>query len=964
MTYFYEDTRKTLIFFTKKQLLMNILIRSFQNLSITLLFLFLSATLLPAQVVTVDPALPSQVDDVTITFDASEGNGALAGVSGNVYAHTGVITNFSSNGNDWQHVQGNWGTDDNNVRMTAIGNNKYTISYNINDFYGISSGEIVEQMAFVFRNTDGSVVGRAASGADIFTPVYPEGTVLAAGFNTPAASNLVVAQGDQIPVEGFCTPLAGMTLTDNGTLIAIASGTSINHTITANQLGLHEVVLTATQGGASAAASFEYTVVPPTTIENPPAGTELGVNVLDDNTVRLALYAPNKSTVFVLGSFNDFNTEATYQMKRSVDGTTYWLDIAGLDPDQPYPYQYLVDGNIKIADPYTPYVLDPANDNFIPAVTYPDLLEYPQNGSGILSVLQTRPPEYDWQVDNFENPAVEELVIYELLVRDFLERHDYQTLIDTLAYLGRLGINAIELMPVNEFEGNLSWGYNPSFHFAVDKYYGPVNELKRFVDEAHSRGIAVILDVVFNHAFSQSPLAQLYWDPVAFKPTAENPWLNPDARHPFNVGYDFNHESDATDYYVNRTLTHFLEEFRMDGFRFDLSKGFTQINSGGDVDLWGQYDASRIAILKDYADVIWNINPDAYAIMEHFAVNSEEKELADYGMLFWNNMNFQYNEATMGYNNDLTGADYQARDWTSPNLITFMESHDEERLMYKNLEFGNATSTYNVQEISTALDRVELASVFFYTIPGPKMLWQFGELGYDFSINYCPDGTINENCRVDNKPIRWDYLGDADRRDLFNVTRQLIYLKTTYDVFNTTDYQGTLDNPDFKTFHLNGDDFDVTALGNFSVQAGNITPGFPNAGVWHEYFTQDSLVVTNTTAPINLQPGEYRLYTSTRLEKLEDVMVNTNDFSTAAINLSIFPNPGNSALNIHYELKNSAPVHIEVVDLLGRSQGMIVQNIQNSGVHRHHWEHTLRAGIYFLNFSINGKKYSQRVVIN
>ena len=930
-----------------------------------LLFLsnFLLLLLVDAQVVTVDPALPNQTNNVTITFDASQGNGALAGFSGNVYAHTGVITNLSSSGTDWQHVQGNWGTDDPNVRMTSIGNNQYTISYNINNFYGVVSGEVVEQMAFVFRNADGSIVGRAATGADIFTPVYPQGTVLAVGFTTPTTTNLVVAQGDQILVEGFCTPLAELSLTDNGALIGVVSATSIARTITANELGPHEVVLTATQGGESATTSFQYTVVAATTIENPPAGTELGVNVLDDNTVRLALYAPNKSNVFVLGSFNDFNPETTYQMKRSVDGTTYWLDIAGLDPDQSYPYQYLVDGTIKIADPYTPYVLDPAHDNFIPTETYPDLLEYPQNGSGILSVLQTRPPLYDWQVNDFENPPVEELVIYELLVRDFLDRHDYQTLIDTLDYLDRLGINAIELMPVNEFEGNLSWGYNPSFHFAVDKYYGPVNELKRFVDEAHSRGIAVILDVVFNHAFSQSPLAQLYWDPVAFKPTTENPWLNPDARHPFNVGYDFNHESDATDYYVNRTLTHFMEEFRMDGFRFDLSKGFTQVNSGGNVDQWGQYDASRIAILKDYADVIWNINPDAYAIMEHFAVNTEEKELADYGMLFWNNMNFQYNEASMGYNSDLTGADYQARDWTNPNLITFMESHDEERLMYKNLAFGNAASTYNVKDFSTALDRVELASVFFYTIPGPKMLWQFGELGYDYSINYCPNGTISENCRVDNKPIRWDYLEDADRRDLFNITRQLIYLKTTYDVFNTTDYQGTLSNPDFKTFHLNGAQFDVTALGNFTVQAGNITPDFPNTGTWYEYFTQDSIMVTNTSTPINLQAGEYRLYTSTRLEKLEDVMVRNNDLYSEEINLSVFPNPGSGSLNIYYELENSANVQIEIVDLLGRQQGVIASENQ-MGSQRLSWEHQLNAGIYFLNFEINGKRYSERVVVH
>ncbi len=927
------------------------------------LLLFISLLSVNAQVISVDPALPNQTDNVTITFDASEGNGALAGFSGTVYAHTGVITNFSSSGNDWQHVQGNWGTDDPNVRMTSIGNDQYTISYNINNFYGVNAGEIVEQMAFVFRNADGSIVGRAASGADIFTPVYPEGTALTVAFIQPTTSGLVLSQGDQLVVEGVCTPLAGLTLTDNGSLIGVASGTSITRTITAGDIGLHEVILTATQGGESATASFEYTVVPATVTEILPAGTELGVNVIDDNTVRLALYAPNKSNVFVLGPFNNFTVDPPYQMKRSPDGTTYWIEISGLDPNEAYPYQYLVDGTINIADPYTPYVLDPANDNFIPSVTYPDLLDYPQDGSGILSVLQTRPPQYDWQVDDFENPAVEELVIYELLVRDFLDRHDYQTLIDTLNYLDRLGINAIELMPVNEFEGNLSWGYNPSFHFAVDKYYGPVNELKRFIDEAHSRGIAVILDVVFNHAFSQSPLAKLYWDAGAFKPTAENPWLNPDARHPFNVGYDFNHESEATNYYVNRTLRYFLEEFRMDGFRFDLSKGFTQVNSGGNVDLWGQYDPSRIAILKDYADVVWNINPDAYAIMEHFAVNTEEKELSDYGMLFWNNMNYQYNEATMGYNNDLTGADYQDRDWDNPHLITFMESHDEERLMYKNLAFGNSSGSYNVQDFGTALDRVELASVFFYTIPGPKMLWQFGELGYDFSINYCPDGTINESCRVDNKPIRWDYFEDVDRRDLYNVTRQLIYLKTTYDVFNTTNYQGTLDNSNFKTLHLNGTDFDVTALGNFSIQSGNITPNFPNTGTWYEYFTQDSIQVNNTTMQINLAAGEYRLYTSMRLEKLEDFVVNTNDLIATEINLSVFPNPSNGILNIHYELEKTTTVKIEIVDLLGKSQGTIAKKTQAAGLQRLTWEHQLSTGIYFLNFEVDGKRYTERVVI-
>lgn len=80
-----------------------------------------------------------------------------------------------------------------------------------------------------------------------------------------------------------------------------------------------------------------------------------------------------------------------------------------------------------------------------------------------------------------EKPDVNHLVIYELHIRDFLASHSYKDLIDTISYLKRLGINAIELMPVSEFEGNDSWGYNPSFYFAADKYYGPKDQLKNLL---------------------------------------------------------------------------------------------------------------------------------------------------------------------------------------------------------------------------------------------------------------------------------------------------------------------------------------------------------------------------------------------------------------------------------------------------------------------------------------------------
>ena len=103
----------------------------------------------------------------------------------------------------------------------------------------------------------------------------------------------------------------------------------------------------------------------------------------------------------------------------------------------------------------------------------PNLKPYPTGKtSGIVSVLQTAKPAYNWQVPNFAKPDKRNLVIYELLVRDFVATQTLATVKDSIAYLKKLGITAIEVMPFNEFEGNNSWGYNPDFYFAPDKMYG------------------------------------------------------------------------------------------------------------------------------------------------------------------------------------------------------------------------------------------------------------------------------------------------------------------------------------------------------------------------------------------------------------------------------------------------------------------------------------------------------------
>ena len=162
-------------------------------------------------------------------------------------------------------------------------------------------------------------------------------------------------------------------------------------------------------------------------------------------------------------------------------------------------------------------------------------------------------------------------------IRDFTSEHSFNAAKDKLPYLKQLGINAIELMPVNEFEGNSSWGYNPSFYFAVDKYYGTKNDMRAFVDECHRQGIAVIIDLVLNHSFGQSPFYLLYREADG-TPSADNPWYNQKSNIPnaaLQWGYDFNHQSTYTRALVDSVAGFWMKEYKVDGFRYDFTKGFS-----------------------------------------------------------------------------------------------------------------------------------------------------------------------------------------------------------------------------------------------------------------------------------------------------------------------------------------------------------------------------------------------------
>jgi glycosidase len=899
-----------------------------------------------AQVVTVTPTFPTASDNVTIFFDASEGNGALAGLSGNVvYAHTGVITDKSTSPSDWKYVQGNWGTADNQVKMTYIGNDRYSISYNIGTFYNVPNGEKILQMAFVFRNEDGSKVGRDVDGSDIYTKVYNVGD-LSAKILQPF--EVIFSQNDVIELEGAASESADLELFLNGTSIKTANGKSITSTYTASQSGNYQLVLSAKANSNEVRDTVNFVVNPSSSRADVPAGSKDGLNKLSSTSVRLVLTAPNKDYVYVLGDFNNWEVNTDYFMTKNNAGDKYWIDITGLDPAGEYSYQYYVDGEILVADPLSDVVLDPFNDQWVTEEAYPNMPEYPEGGTGIVSYFDMGEEAYSWKDGSYSRPNKEELVIYELHIRDFVAAHDYQTIIDSMQYFIDLGVNAIELMPVNEFEGNNSWGYNPSYHNAVDKYYGRRVDLKEFVDVCHQNGIAVIVDVVFNHGFSQNPLCQLDWDATNFKPNSSNPWVNPDAKHPFNVGYDFNHESRYTQNYMYQILAHWVNEYHIDGYRFDLSKGFTQKNTGSDVGAWSSYDASRIGLLKKMFDQLKNTDPNLYLILEHFADNSEEKELAEYGFMIWGNLVHEYTEAAMGYSANLNWGIHSERGWSRNNLVTYMESHDEERIAYKVKNFGNSSGNYNTRSARTTMDRVELAANFFFPIPGPKMFWQFTELGYDVSIE--------TNGRTGEKPIRWNYFEQEDRKDLYKVFAELIHMKNDLAVFKTNDWGYELGGKVKRIWLGNGND-KVFIIGNFDVSDVNTTLRASGTGKWYEFWSGDSLQVDDPDMSVSLAPGEYRLYSNMKIEPYfeEEQQTNSVRLVSKLDRSYVYPNPAKGI--IHVESIESSSVKVLSID------GKIVHESPSERTN-----HTIditnwRPSIYIVQITYaDGTTQSQRII--
>ena len=920
-----------------------------------------------AQVTTVpSPVLADQ--SAVLTFNKA-GTG-LAAYTGTIYAYIGVTVN----GVRFQNIKGSpIFNSPLQPQMTQVGtSSNYTLSISpdLYTYFGVSASNSITEICVVFRSADATM----QTSPDIFIPVGAfQYNLTAPALNSynflTAGSNLTVTANN---TNGTAT----YNLIANG--ISINTQTTANYSFTQTNITSNQVYgLQITQGITTFTAKFNVIITPPTVTQALPAGIVDGINYnpTDPSKATLVLNAPLKDFVYLAGSFNNWQPTAAYAMKKS--GTKFWLELTGLTAGQVYTYQYWVCDQtsrpvnspalVKTADPFSTLVLSPFDDPEIATLgVYPGLPAYPAGQEREVTVLQTGPTawwNYTWSAatTNFVKPKKKDLTIYEVLIRDFDANRTYQDLINKIDYFKNLKINAIQLMPVMEFEGNLSWGYNPVYHMAPDKRYGSPAKLKEFIDLCHQNGIAVIIDIALNHVFGRSPLERMWmldtdgdgWaNGTGFRVTTENPYINQDAKHAYGVGSDLNHflvagpGANMTKTYVTRTMQTWIQDYKIDGFRWDLTKGFTNSCTSGDEPCTNSYLPDRVAKLKEYADIQWSLDPNFLVIFEHLGNGgsaTEETEWANYlrsgdtkGIMQWRKMTDPYTNLLKGNYADLTGVTDQ-----SDRMVGYAESHDEERIGYR--AFNEAGQTQG--NLTKILQRFPALGAVHLLVPGPKMIWHFADLGYTSSLWTCNNGNIsytNPDCKLDSKPQpQWanNWLGDAARLNIYNTWARMIDLKKTENVFENGQFSWNLAATGSPRLDVWTSTSPTAALSyvfvrtNFSDITLNTGAGFPFLGTWYNLMDNSSMNVTNTNMNIAIQPGGFIVYGNQ-----PSTLSASNFDNVAALNLS--PNPTSGLFTINGQVSK-----IQIYSITGQ----LVKSIDAVSSEDNQYNMTdLSAGIYLV----------------
>lgn len=758
-------------------------------------------------VVTTEPAvITTDSSPIVITFHADQGNAGLAGLTAStpVYAHTGLITTTSTSSTEWKYAT-KWLDNNAKYRMTYAGADTWTLTIpSIKEYYDLTDEQLatVTGMMFVFRNATGSREGKTSSGGDIAVDVRQPGFYVTV---TTVPDIRVFSDNAPVTITAKASNSAADVTLAVGSKTVSGTGTVslVESFITPGQ---YKAIASAKLGESEATDAVDFLRLSATsTAAYPGEKVKPGAVVSSDRSkATFAIAAPGKNSVLLVGSWNDFALVPEQQMKRADEKVTlptdtsyiknawslrtpyFWCEVNGLEPDKEYTYYYLVDGKIAVGDPYCNLVLDPQFDRYINPEVYPDMPEYPVGkvpDGTILSVLSTGvAPDAPKPLAN--KPAIDNLVIYELLTRDFTGTGNgdgnINGVIDKLDYIQSLGVNAVEIMPIMEFNGNDSWGYNPVFYFAPDKAYGTPADYRRLVNEIHARGMAVILDVVFNHADDRNPWQLMY-------ESSQNPFFNATPPHAYNAFHDWNQDNPLVFRQWVDALRYWTEAYGVDGFRFDLVKGLGDNGSYGIT--WNRTtnsflnptEASTNAVNSSRAERIGRLRealyataPGTYFICEDLAKAEEDKLLFSLGAVDWANINEGACQWAMGWKDRADLSRFSSlydQGRQAGSTVSYAESHDEERCAYKQQQWG-ATGVKGNEE--QQMRRLGSIAAMMLMTPGSHMIWQFEELG-----DAQPVKKADGNNNTDARKSCWGLLDNPLHAQLYDTYAALLKLRNS-----------------------------------------------------------------------------------------------------------------------------------------------------------------------------------------
>lgn len=720
---------------------------------------------------------------IEIYFDATGTDLANESPNAKIYAYTGVYTNKDKT--NWQGA-GSWGDDQR--QLTNVGTRLWMlyIPGTVREYYGITNpAEQVTQLNFVFKTPgkDG-----AKQTEDLFLPVYADG--LQVSLESDAESNIISGETCYVTFTVNVTELSDIVLTVNQDAIAMMKNSlELIQAYTFTEPGTYDVTATATNSqGETASQTITFNYIQDSPQVDYPGGTpKMGPVVNEDGSVTFCLGAIGKKHVALIGSWNDyaFSEEQVMSYQDTPNGRYFWTTVYGLDPDKKYVYYFIIDGGEYIVgDPYARLILDPYSDTTTIKKRFPDLPDYPVealNGQNVpVAIYQGSLNDYDWVVEDFDIPDHFNLIIYELLFRDFTGTENrasgngtVKLAIEKLPYLKTLGVNAIELLPICEFNGNNSWGYNPNFYFAADKQYGTPDDYKEFIDLCHQNGIAVILDMVFNQTDWLHPWYQMY-------KTGSNPYYNADAPHAYSVLNDINQGNPMIQEQWADVLQYWMKEYKVDGFRFDLVKGLgtndSYPNNSGSAT--NQYNASRVKEMLYLQSAMQEINPRALFINENLATAQEENEMSnksyaeyDNMQINWANINGSAQQFVKGISSN-SGLErmYAPKDGrVLGSTVSYLESHDEERLAYVQDQYGASGVKGNVV---VSCQRLGSAAAQMLMAPGAHMIWQFSEMGNAQSTKDSNGGN-----NTGTKIVNWKLLEEPNHRGLYDNYCEMINIR-------------------------------------------------------------------------------------------------------------------------------------------------------------------------------------------